>query len=384
MASWVGRGGGRSNSQPSLSIQGGPGRGGGRLRGQVNLNLNSGAGMGSGRPGSQPTLSAAFGYTNGEWVSRGGGRHPFQAPLQPASGHDMQNWQGRGGGRARVQPTLQPASGQDMSDWKGRGGGRNPIQAPIQPATGKNFSNWIGRGGGRSPIQPSIMPASIIAAQRAMLGAASNMVSSTMGSSASMLGMPTFARELEDPMGGYVFALEINGMEVAHFSEIAGMKSNTEVYEIREGGVNHVVHKLPGQSTWDNITLKYGVTSDMSMLALREYILNDEYAGSAASQVDLGQGLSASTSLSSAINSLAAGGDPGKMEQKRFAGSIVVKNNRMQEMVRYTFQQAWVVSWEGPKLNSEGSDLAVERIEIAHHGVSVSRSYVTKVPAGWV
>lgn len=413
MASWVGRGGGRSGSQPSLSIQGGPGKGGGRLRGQVNLNLNSGAGMGSGRSGGQPTLSAAFGYTNNAWAGRGGGRHPFQAPIQPASGQDfknwegrgggrskvqptlqpasgqtMSNWQGRGGGRARVQPTLQPASGKTMTNWQGRGGGRNPIQAPLKPASGSNFSNWVGRGGGRSPLQPTIMPASIIAAQRAMLGAASNMVSSAMGGAAGMMGMPTFARELEDPMGAYVFALEINGMEVAHFSEVTGVKSNTEVYEIREGGVNHAVHKLPGQSTWDNIILKYGVTSDMAMLGLREYILNDEYAGSDAGQVDLGGGLSSATSLSSAINSAASalggGGDPGKMEQKRFAGSIVLKNNRMQEMVRYTFQQAWVVSWEGPKFNSEGSDLAVERIEIAHHGVSVSRSYVTKVPAGWV
>jgi len=220
-----------------------------------------------------------------------------------------------------------------------------------------------------------------------MLGVALNMVSLAAGGFAGMVGMPTFARELEDPLGSYVFALEINGMEVAHFSEISGMKSSTEVYEIREGGMNHAVHKLPGQSTWDNIVLKYGVTSDMSMLALREYILNDEYSGSAVDQVDLGDGLSSSTTMSSAIKSVASalsGGDPGKMEQKRFSGSIVLKNNRMQEMVRYTFQQAWIVSWEGPKLNSEGSDLAIGRIEIAHHGISVSRSYVTKVPAGWV
>ena len=98
----------------------------------------------------------------------------------------------------------------------------------------------------------------------------------------------------------------------------------------------------------------------------------------------MGDGLSSSTTLSSAINSLTSSGDAGKLEQKRFSGAIVLKNNRMQEMVRYTFQQAWIVSWEGPKFNSEGSDLAVERIELAHHGVSVSRSYVTKVPAGWV
>lgn len=363
MASWVGRGSGRTGRQPSLNISGGPGRGSGRARGQVNLNLNSGAGMGSGRAGSQPVSGAAFGYTNNTWASRGGGRHPFQAPMQPATG-------------------------QNLTNWAGRGGGRNPNQAPIKPASGGNFTNWRGRGGGRAGPQPRIMSASIIAAQRAMLGAASNMVSGALGSMGGMLGLPTMARELEDPMGSYVFALEINGMEIAHFSECSGIKSNTEIYEIREGGMNHAVHKLPGQSTWDNINLKYGVTSDMSMLSLREYILNDEYAGADAGKVDLGAGISSNTSMTSLINSgvstLKGGGDPSKMENKRFSGSIVLKNNRMQEMVRYTFQQAWVVSWEGPKFSSEGSDLAIENIEIAHHGVSASRSYATKVPAGWI
>jgi phage tail-like protein len=199
-------------------------------------------------------------------------------------------------------------------------------------------------------------------------------------------------RELEDPIGAYVFALEINSMEVAHFSECSGLKSSTEIYEIKEGGVNHATHKFPGQSKWDNIVLRYGVTSDMSMLGLREYILNDEYAGNVIDKVDMGDELGANTTMASLTNKLSsmvsgalgAGGDPSKLENKRFSGSIVLKNNRMQEMVRYTFKQAWVVSWEGPKVNSEGSDLAIESIEIAHHGVDVSRSYVTKVPMGWV
>jgi hypothetical protein len=258
------------------------------------------------------------------------------------------------------------------------------------------MTNWTGRGGGRSPIQPTIQSASIIAAQRGMQQAASNMIAGAVGavggSLGGFLGLPAIARALEDPMGGYVFALEINKMEVAHFSECAGLKSTTEVYTVKEGGMNHAVHKFPGQSSWDNIVLKYGVTSDMSMMSLREYILNDEYAGGAGA-IDLGDvmnsGISTNTSVTSAINSVSSsirnaldGGSSGKMENKRFSGSIVLKNNKMQEMVRYTFQQAWVVSWEGPKLNSEGSNLAIETIEIAHHGLNVSRSYASKNPFG--
>jgi phage tail-like protein len=305
----------------------------------------------------------------------------------------MASWRGRGKGRAGAQPQLTFQSG------PGKGSGRPGAQPQIQPAIvdGKEMTTWVGRGGGRSPSQPRIQSASVIAAQRGIQQAASNIISGAVGAVGGALGgfmgQPALARSLEDPIGGYVFALEINKMEVAHFTECAGLKSNTEVYTIKEGGMNHAVHKLPGQSTWDNIVLKYGVTSDMSMLGLREFIMNDEYAGGSDS-VDLGDVMNAgstNTSAGSLINSLSntirtvldgGAGTPGKMENKRFSGSIVLKNNKMQEMVRYTFQQAWVVSWEGPKLNSEGSNLAIETIEIAHHGINVSRSYATKNPFG--
>ena len=202
-------------------------------------------------------------------------------------------------------------------------------------------------------------------------------------------------RELEDPLGNYTFALEINHMEVAHFTECSGIKCSSEIYEIKEGGLNHAVHKLPGQTKWENITLRYGVTSDMSMLTLREYIMNDNYTGDAVNSVDLGASLdgtantsvgSLTNALSSAVGSFLGGdqNDPGKMKNKRFSGSLIIKNNAMQEMVRYTFQQAWIVSWEGPKFNAEGSKLSVESIEIAHHGVTVQRSMASKNPVGWL
>ena len=302
----------------------------------------------------------------------------------------MASWKGRGKGRAGVQPQL------NIQGGAGKGSGRPGVQPQLKPAIvdGREVTSWVGRGGGRSPSQPSIQSASIIAAQRGIQQAASNIISGAVGAlggaMGGFIGQPAMARSLEDPVGGYVFALEINKMEVAHFTECAGLKSSTEVYTIKEGGMNHAVHKLPGQSTWDNIVLKYGVTSDMSMLSLREFIMNDEYAGGGSGSADMG-GLmnfgSTNTSAGSLINSVSnairsaldgGSSSPGKMENKRFSGSIVLKNNKMQEMVRYTFEQAWVVSWEGPKLNSEGSNLAIETIEIAHHGINVSRSFATK------
>ena len=168
---------------------------------------------------------------------------------------------------SRGQPQLTFQSG------PGKGSGRPGAQPQIQPAIvdGKEVTSWVGRGGGRSPSQPRIQSASVIAATSTWIQqAASNIISGAVGAVGGALGgfmdNPLWRGPWKIQWVAYVFALEINKMEVAHFTECAGLKSNTEVYTIKEGGMNHAVHKLPGQSTWDNIVLKYGVTSDMSML----------------------------------------------------------------------------------------------------------------------
>jgi phage tail-like protein len=97
------------------------------------------------------------------------------------------------------------------------------------------------------------------------------------------------------------------------------------------------VHKLPGQSRWENLQLRYGLTSDVSLLKWRNEILADKFSG-----------------------------------QGRRGGSIVVKNNQMKVVRRYNFVEAWPVSWEGPSLSASGAELAIEMIELAHSGISVS------------
>ena len=100
--------------------------------------------------------------------------------------------------------------------------------------------------------------------------------------------------------------------------------------------MNHSVHKLPGQSRWDNIQLRYGVTSDVSLIKWRGEILQDDFGGGS-----------------------------------RRNGSIVLKNNSMEVVRRYNFVGAWPVAWEGPSLSASGSELAIEMIELAHHGITV-------------
>lgn len=137
-----------------------------------------------------------------------------------------------------------------------------------------------------------------------------------------------------EPEGNFIFELEIDGISVAQFMECNGLKSSTQVFELEEGGMNHRVHKLPGQSRWENLVLRYGVTTDTSLLDWRNEILDDGFA-------------------------------------KRRNGAIILKNMAMEEVRRYSFVNAWPVSYEGPNFVANGAELAVEMIELAHHGVTV-------------
>ena len=84
-------------------------------------------------------------------------------------------------------------------------------------------------------------------------------------------------REFMEPQGGFLFVLEVDKRWVAHFNECSGIKNTTEIVEIQEGGLNARVHKVPGQTRWENIVLKYGMSSDTYLVEWRNEILNDQF-----------------------------------------------------------------------------------------------------------
>lgn len=148
--------------------------------------------------------------------------------------------------------------------------------------------------------------------------------------------MPESMR-MVDPYGAHYFALELNGMEVAHFQECSGLKTSSTVFEIEEGGMNGMTHKRPGQSRWENIVLRYATNTSQYLLSWRDQFLQDRFG-------------------SRPMNS----------------GAIILYDNDHREIRRYSFTKAWPVSWEGPQLNSGSSELAVETLEIAHEGLLIS------------
>jgi phage tail-like protein len=149
-----------------------------------------------------------------------------------------------------------------------------------------------------------------------------------------------------DPWGNYRFSLYLHLRggeltEVAHFMECTGLKSSAEVFEIREGGLNGRSHKRPGQSRWENITLRYGTSADNQLAAWRDRYLLDTFTSGE------------------------------RKSPRSSSGAIVMMDNSGRPLRRYEFKNAWPVAWEGPSLNAGGSELAVESLEIAHAGLKV-------------
>lgn len=135
-----------------------------------------------------------------------------------------------------------------------------------------------------------------------------------------------------DPYRGYRFKVEIDSLIVAGFSEVSGLQQelNTEDYE--EGGVNHFTHKLPSRANQPTVTLRRGLTDSTDLWG---WIRN---------AVD------------------------GRIERKQVR--IVLLDDVGAEVWGWELRGAFPVSWSGPDLQADQGAVAMEELELAHHGVS--------------
>ncbi len=137
-----------------------------------------------------------------------------------------------------------------------------------------------------------------------------------------------------DPYPAFMFAIEIDGITQAVFSECSGLEAETEVFEYKEGGLNTYVHKLPGRTKFANLTLKSG-TADSDELW-------DWYKSVRQ----------------------------GKVERKNL--SVILFDTTGTEVRRWNFSEAYPVKWTGPAFNASEGNVAIDALEIAHHGMEVA------------
>lgn len=116
------------------------------------------------------------------------------------------------------------------------------------------------------------------------------------------------------------------------FQEVKGLGADLEVLPQAEGGVNDFVHQLPVRHSWSRISLQRGV--------VREPGLWWWYTAG------LSQSLGARRD--GAIFLLTAGGTPA---------------------MAWVFRAGIAVKWSGPDLSATSGAVALESLEIAHHGI---------------
>jgi phage tail-like protein len=128
------------------------------------------------------------------------------------------------------------------------------------------------------------------------------------------------------------FAIEIEGLLVGGFTEVNGLEGTIEVEEYREGGVNGYAHKLPGKSSYANLTLRHGLTGIGTLW--------DWYHHTTEGAI------------------------------YRRNGTIMLLDPRQIPIMWWNFRNALPVRWTGPTFNATSGEVSVEELELAHEGLT--------------
>lgn len=136
--------------------------------------------------------------------------------------------------------------------------------------------------------------------------------------------------ERRDPYQSFNFLIEVQGLIAGGFSEVSGIQAETEVEEIKEGGVNDHVHKLPKATKYPNVAFKRGITDSDTLWRWHQDVI------------------------------------AGKFERRTVF--VVLRDASGDEKWRWSFIDAYPVKWIGPDLKADSSAVAIESLELAHDG----------------
>ena len=131
----------------------------------------------------------------------------------------------------------------------------------------------------------------------------------------------------------YRFIVELDNVNVGSFRTMSGLGTKQDVVEFKLGG-DKSVRRKPGRTSFGNIVLERGFSTGRELWDWRKNVVDGK-------------------------------GD-------RRSGSIVFLNPDASEARRYNFFRAWPVSWDGPSLAASGTDMAIEKLELAVEWVEIA------------
>lgn len=141
--------------------------------------------------------------------------------------------------------------------------------------------------------------------------------------------------ERQDPFVAFRFEVRMDDLSVGGFSECTGLQLETEVQDHPEGGLNTHLLKFPTRTKQSNLTLKRGIV---------DRALWDWY-------YDLTQG---------------------EIRLRNLTVSVYDPSGAM-PAAEWDLRDAFPQKWVGPDLNATQNNVAVETVELCHHGLARRR-----------
>lgn len=165
----------------------------------------------------------------------------------------------------------------------------------------------------------------------------------------------TAAPYIMDPLLNFKFLILWDGNVVAGVSKIGALSRTTEATEWREGAAPQVARKIPGQTTYGDITLERGLIIDVSFEQWANKVFFYENSGALGEEVSL----------------------------KDFRKDITIQvcNQAGQIMKQYLAFNCWPTEYQGlPDLDASSNDVALETLTLANEGWQRDDSFAAPAP----
>lgn len=135
------------------------------------------------------------------------------------------------------------------------------------------------------------------------------------------------------------FVLAIDGLASVSFSKCTGLAGEVSVEEYAEGGENRFAHRMPTRASYPNLVLNQGAGP---LAELWDWFAEFHTTGRVAPR----------------------------------DGTVVLMSTvegALAPVRVWSFVRGWPVKLTGPDLDAQASAVAVEAIEIAHHGLRLKK-----------
>ena len=138
------------------------------------------------------------------------------------------------------------------------------------------------------------------------------------------------------PMPAFSFQVTLGTQKNVPFQEVTGLETETQMIEYRHSNSKqYSTIKMPGIAKYGNVTLKKGI------------FVNDNSFWAWYSQITM--------------NTIA-----------RVTVVVQLLDEQSKPMMTWSLSNAWPTKITGPDLKSDGNDVAINTIEIAHEGLVIA------------